>query len=218
MSTETEVKLLTLLNVSAIKKPRDLDVPGGHRGSPSQSGSRDVSPPVQQPKKRKSVNFGGELGPSGSTYGKKKSKMDANGKGKGKGKEVNGDANGNGNGVEFQDDEAHEVDGDEQIDLDDGSDDEAEPSTGRLYCRPDSLSSVPDDVADNFNVHFGSKPDILTDGFIASADGNEWTTEKINLKGFGRAVQLRPSGSAPAQADIKARVSRENCRTPMIAD
>jgi hypothetical protein len=43
MSTDTEVKLLTLLNVAAIKKPRDLDIPGGQRGSPALN-SRTASP------------------------------------------------------------------------------------------------------------------------------------------------------------------------------
>lgn len=126
MSTATEVKLLTLLNVSAIKKPRSLDQPGGFRSSPSFS--RTASPVVQtngakengttstngtpngtpngvtkvkgkksrksygvvdleaeRPgKRRKSVVFGGEVGPSGSTFGKSKSAD----KGKGKATEV----------------------------------------------------------------------------------------------------------------------------------
>lgn len=122
MSTAVEVKLLTLLNVSAIKRPRDKDLPGGYRSSPSasrisspavtnhadesgtsstlngtypaengeQAGgnaarreSNDAESSEGRPvKKRKSVVWGGEVGPSGSTYGQGKK-----GKGKGKGKE-----------------------------------------------------------------------------------------------------------------------------------
>ena len=131
MTSQTEVKLLTLLNVTAIKKPRALDQPGGYRGSPSVSdsprqsrgpshagsssaahlngvcvgaagtnGTHDQplingtmsnlfdengsgSGDVPRPKKRKSVVFAGEVGPSGSTYS---SPVKALGKGKGKGK------------------------------------------------------------------------------------------------------------------------------------
>ena len=133
MSTETEVKLLTLLNVSAIKKPRDLDIPGGQRGSPSLQGTSGNNSAVGSPaavptsskgtKKRKGVKFGGELGPSGSLFGKKakqvenaKASADMSGNGKGKGKEVNGNGNG----------ESHaEKTGHLDIDVDEGSDDEA---------------------------------------------------------------------------------------------
>jgi U3 small nucleolar RNA-associated protein 25 len=86
MTSLTEVKLLTLLNVSAVKRPRPLDVPGGHRGSPSLS--RTQSPTiaskssgehskangdgqvegVRQAKRKRSVVFGGEVGPSGSSF------------------------------------------------------------------------------------------------------------------------------------------------------
>ena len=142
MSTDTELKLLTLLNVSAIKKPRDLDIPGGQRGSPSLN-SRNTSAnasPVPTPalkgkgkgkgvvangvKKRKSVIFGGELGPSGSTFGKKvkaDGKENGNGvddgKGEGKGKEVNGNGHSNGDGQV-------KTNGHTDIDMDEGSDDE----------------------------------------------------------------------------------------------
>lgn len=114
MSTATEVKLLTLLNVTAIKRPMEQDVPGGHRGAPSlrarigctpisheagsdiatsalvndSSGSSAVNANGSLPatgstsgqdaaiaapvdtgvKRRKSVVFGGEVGPSGSSY------------------------------------------------------------------------------------------------------------------------------------------------------
>ena len=124
MSPRTEVKLLTLLNVTAIKKPRALDKPGGHRGSlDARSTSTPQSPRVSNGvlpnaaqgdsattstrtngtatgtgaetsdpdhpvvKKRKSVVFAGEVGPSGSTYSSPIKGM-VNGKGKGKAKEV----------------------------------------------------------------------------------------------------------------------------------
>jgi len=144
MSTDTEVKLLTLLNVAAIKKPRDLDIPGGQRGSPALN-SRTASP-VPAPalkakgvkangtangngvKKRKSVIFGGELGPSGSTFGKK-AKAEVNGKengnDKGKGKEVNGTGNGNS-------EVSTKTNGHVDIDVDEGSDDEGAAVTSKL--------------------------------------------------------------------------------------
>jgi U3 small nucleolar RNA-associated protein 25 len=146
MATDTEVKLLTLLNVAAIKRPRDLDIPGGQRGSPSiQSGSRGASPAivptaskspkskaspaVDGKKKRKGVVFGGEIGPSGSGFGKKV-KVAEGGKGKGKGKEVNGNgdsnsnghaSNGNGNGHEQEDG---------GVEVEEGSDDEGPAASG----------------------------------------------------------------------------------------
>jgi U3 small nucleolar RNA-associated protein 25 len=134
MSTETELKLLTLLNVAAIKKPRELDIPGGQRGSPSIQGTSannsaagsPASAPVPTAngtKKRKGVKFGGELGPSGSLFGKRTKQVEngnagasanGNGNGKGKGKEVNGNGNG----------ENHAENGHLEIDVDEASDDE----------------------------------------------------------------------------------------------
>lgn len=81
MSTSVELKLLTLLNVSAIKRPREADQPGAQRRSISVSPS--VQPNVQSStavestaeldsgeepprKKNRGVSFGGEVGPSGS--------------------------------------------------------------------------------------------------------------------------------------------------------
>ncbi|KAL1413346.1 rRNA-binding ribosome biosynthesis protein utp25 [Vanrija albida] len=80
MTTATEVKLLTLLNVSAIKRAREGEKPGGFRSpttSRQQSVDGDAAAP---PKRRRSVVFGGELGPSGSTYGQNGKK--AKGKGR----------------------------------------------------------------------------------------------------------------------------------------
>lgn len=94
MPTDTEIRLLTLLNVSAVKRPRGGDLPGGHRGSPSRllsplaststlaengAANGHTSPEhepaeVPLPKKRKSVSWGGKLGPSGSAHKKNKGK------------------------------------------------------------------------------------------------------------------------------------------------
>ena len=86
MTSVTAVKLLTLLNVSAVKRARELDLPGGHRGSPSPVIERDE----REPKRRKSVVFGGEVGPSGSTFARK-----SNGR-SGVKKVINGEAGTNG--------------------------------------------------------------------------------------------------------------------------
>lgn len=100
--TTTEVKLLTLLNVSAIKRPRDLDLPGGFR-SPSASRAQSVdNDEVQKKRPRRSVMWGGEMGPSGSTFGKK-------GKGKEKEKKVVVEVNGD---VEVEEAEVDESDDD----------------------------------------------------------------------------------------------------------
>lgn len=68
MSSETELKLLTLLNVCAVKRPRELDLPGGYRGTTSASPTLHVSGNnlVTESKKRKRVYFGGVVGPSSS--------------------------------------------------------------------------------------------------------------------------------------------------------
>lgn len=111
MVSLTEVKLLTLLNVTAIKRPREKDVPGGHRGSPSlgrstplpdttahqtdglsnassanaasgsANGANGSSQAEKAVKRRKSVVFGGEVGPSGSTFAgkRKRAKIETNG-------------------------------------------------------------------------------------------------------------------------------------------
>lgn len=83
MSTPTQLKLLTLLNVSASKRPLDVDVPGGDRSAHAlrRSNSSSVESPAEPQAKRvkKGVVFGGEIGPSGaSLLGKGKGK--SNGK------------------------------------------------------------------------------------------------------------------------------------------
>lgn len=76
MATDVQVKLLTLLNVSAIKRPLDIDRPGGWRSN-SQTSNSSPKPQAQEAdqandndeppkKKRRGVSFGGEMGPTGS--------------------------------------------------------------------------------------------------------------------------------------------------------
>ncbi|WVW85517.1 hypothetical protein I302_107555 [Kwoniella bestiolae CBS 10118] len=193
MSTATEIKLLTLLNVSAVKRPRELDVPGGHRGSPSFSKTPSLVPDSEDggepsKKRRKSVVFGGEVGPSGSTFGKK---------GKGKAKkievtEVNGlegstDAvNGNGNGGAVE----------EVFEEDEESDDEGESSTAN------------DDM---FNIHFGADPPILTKEAVSLVEEHKWKSQRRTSKGFGRVVELSTSHPDPVSAEVRTRI------TPFIA-
>ncbi|ORY35751.1 hypothetical protein BCR39DRAFT_511920 [Naematelia encephala] len=198
MSTATEVRLLTLLNVSAVKRPRDLDAPGGHRSpsiqaSPIQSGLKGLpngngEEKVDGPsvKRRKSVVFGGIVGPSGSGVGKK-------GKGKGKGKQVNPEdvpvqSNGHGHGVTKPVEVEPELD--EEIDSDD--DDAGPSSTGN------------DDL---FNIHFGPEPPLLTSENISAADENHWDVERTVLKGFGRVVEARPGKGSSLVEDVKTRLS-----------
>ncbi|WWC71472.1 uncharacterized protein I206_105430 [Kwoniella pini CBS 10737] len=185
MSTAQEIKLLTLLNVSAVKRPRELDLPGGHRGSPSFSKTPSLVPESEdgkEPKKRrKSVVFGGEVGPSGSTYGK--------GKGKGKAKKIEETpvVNGTKNAEEIP------VNGNDEVFEEEGeSDDEGEAS-----------SSANDDL---FNVHFGPTPSILTKENISLSEGNKWKAERKSLKGFGRAVELS-AGSSVSNEQLKTRIT-----------
>jgi U3 small nucleolar RNA-associated protein 25 len=91
MSTAVQLKLLTLLNVSAVKRPFDLDQPGGHKRSsltPDTQDSRSLQSEEQEPKKKKQkrrIVLGGEIGPSGSEaklIGEQKAKKDKKGKAK----------------------------------------------------------------------------------------------------------------------------------------
>ncbi|KAK8854697.1 hypothetical protein IAR55_003436 [Kwoniella newhampshirensis] len=201
MSTKTEIKLLTLLNVSAVKRPRELDVPGGHRGSPSvtraSSTNQDESEEdgrhpqsidgqQQTKKRRKSVVFGGEMGPSGSAFGSSKKQKGHQKQEKGKGRveevngtKINGHTNGESTGYTELDD----------LVLEDGeSDGEGEASTSAN--------------ADLFNVHFGISPPILSSESVTAAENNQWKAERKTLKGFGRAVELSPGLAGTTSASI----------------
>lgn len=174
----TEVKLLTLLNVSAIKRPRELDLPGGFR-SPSTSRPQSVDgsePPAA--KKKRGVVFGGEIGPSGSTYGK-------GGKGKKAVKiavEENGDAEG--------DVEAEEM-------VEDGEDEEGVEAEGEGEGEDDEGND------DTFNTHFGPETPLLSR--VDEVKEGQWTQHRSSVKGLGRVVEMRP-GDAPA-TEGTARVS-----------
>ncbi|KAL7422228.1 rRNA-binding ribosome biosynthesis protein utp25 [Cryptotrichosporon argae] len=170
MSAATELKLLTLLNVSSIKRPRDLDIPGGHRSPAlSREASADVSAVADdgaRPKKRKSVVWGGEVGPSGSTYVEGKQS-----KRKGKGKEA-----------------------DAAVDCS-ASEGDGYTSTGRA--KLDGLEVDNDDEnaleQDMFNTHFGAAPSVLSPDNVAAADGGKWTSKRVNLRGYGRAFEFAAS-------------------------
>ncbi|OCF31541.1 U3 small nucleolar RNA-associated protein 25 [Kwoniella heveanensis BCC8398] len=206
MSTATEIKLLTLLNVSAVKRPRELDLPGGHRGSPSllrasssgvdsdSAAGAGAAEGSALKKRRKSVVFGGEVGPSGSTYGKKgKGKAKKNAVVNGNGDEKDLAVDGAGNGDADAHDEAVFEEGD-------SDDEEGEPST--------SANS------DLFNVHFGATPPILTPEALAAAEENQWKSERKTLKGFGRVVELQAgnggsgsSAGSSSSGELKTRIT-----------
>jgi len=135
MSSETEVKLLTLLNVSAVKRPRELDLPGGHRGSPTASptpnGTKNTNAhgQVGARKRKKSVGFAGIVGPRENS---KAAQIEGKGKGKAKAKgntlngvrDLNGKANGgkvNGHAESTASVDGFVVDEDESADEDGAS-------------------------------------------------------------------------------------------------
>jgi U3 small nucleolar RNA-associated protein 25 len=219
MVSAMEVKLLTLLNVSAVKRPRQQDVPGGHRGSPSLSGrgsrqasvnaadAQSAAAPTEttvadgEPvaKRRRSVVFGGELGPSGSTYGKKQTNGDGetlingNGKGKGKGKV-------NGKGKEGSDFAAFQAFANGP---DSGDEDDEETAAGEYTL--DSVAYPPGND-DLFNVHFGVKPPYLQPEAIAAADSREWESRRVNLEGYGQFVEQVPAAGASSSVASSSRV------------
>ena len=260
MSSATQVQLLTLLNVSAIKHPRALDTPGGHRGSPSLSLTRTESPSspgvvLDNPqiandvrsqsnrtngsgmngangviglsdagnqgddgrpaKRRKSVVFGGEVGPSGSGFGKEVNGEKEKGKGKQKEKEEqgaeavgrNGTGNGQSNGHAVNGEAFGELVGDEDYD---GSNDEAS-STGQLAAATCLEMEADDPVAvDSFKDHFGASPSVLTSDRIAADEGREWITKRGNLMGFGRVIELSPGKEGLEQPEPSNRASIDN--------
>lgn len=186
MTTAAEVKLLTLLNVSAVKRPRALDQPGGFRSpaaSRAQSESGSSTPRLgngneePQPKRRRSVVFGGEVGPSGSTYGKKPKKKVA----------IAEEAEGNEAEANGVDGEVAEVNG--EAEEDDAEDD----------------ADSDDEGEDTFVTHFGASPAVLSDAAVAAAEGDQWETSRVSVQGLGRVVEQRPAGCARASG--KARVS-----------
>lgn len=241
MTSLTEVKLLTLLNVTAIKRPRDLDRPGGYRASPVvsrtgsvdnaaeqngaaasavQNGSQDSQDGADRPplKKRKSVNFGGELGPSGSTYlkGKVKGKAKTNGAGpapqkaNGHAEAPNGSSS-SGIAAEFLGlaDLAEASDDEEATGASASASSSAAAGESRVSAESVELNLAAKDV---WAARYGGTSSLLQPEAIASAEKREWTNEATSLIGYGRAVESRP-GSSSAQAstqslsDSKTRVS-----------
>ncbi|WWC90610.1 uncharacterized protein L201_005546 [Kwoniella dendrophila CBS 6074] len=207
MSTAQEIKLLTLLNVSAVKRPRDLDKPGGHRGSPSLiSKSKTPSLVIEQEqeteslpqengegssKKKRKVIFGGEVGPSGSTYGKKGS----NSKGKGKSTVVdNSNIKINGSKAVMEESSSNgDIVNEDVIEEGEESGNEGENSNPANN--------------DLFNVHFGATPPILTKEAITLDEEHKWKASRISLKGFGRAVELSASTSSISEEQPKTRIT-----------
>ncbi|BEJ14162.1 hypothetical protein CspHIS471_0313360 [Cutaneotrichosporon sp. HIS471] len=184
MASAAEVKLLTLLNVSAVKRPRELDLPGGFRSpatSRPQSQSGSPAPNSEpQPKRRRSVVFGGEVGPSGSAYGNKRSK---------KGSKLtvaeeleNGDENGNENGDENGDAEVDDDEETAEVEID--SDDEDE---------------------DAFLTHFGPEPKLLYGDvdLVGAAEEGRWETSRASVSGLGRVVEQRPVGGSRAEGKAR---------------
>lgn len=143
----TEVKLLTLLNVSAIKRPRELDLPGGFR-SPSTSRPQSVDGAAEPaPKKKRGVVFGGEIGPSGSTYGKKSKKA----------VKIAAAVEENGDGdVEVEEEIVEGGDDDEEAA--EGEDDEANDDTFNTHFGPETplLSRIEDAKAGSWTQHRSS--------------------------------------------------------------
>jgi U3 small nucleolar RNA-associated protein 25 len=232
MVTLTEVKLLTLLNVTAIKRPRDLDQPGGQRSSPSTSwrvspqpilspsgaadggpngGALDVSEGEGEgrAKRRKSVVFGGEVGPSGSTYGKN----GKGGKGKGKGKadeELNDEQPGSANGHVSGAAQGSSVDVDGLGALEEAEGSDEEQSAGGMTCflaYSQFRAHWVIGSTDIWNVHFGAEPSLLTPEAVSSAEAHEWRSERRSIPGYGRGVENRPAkASTSDDVDGKARV------------
>ena len=184
MSTITELKLLTLLNVSATKRPRDLDQPGGFKGSPACSRSPSTQPSFARQsresavKKRKSVVWGGELGPSGSTFGTKTNQ------GKAPEREISPESE----GVVLEHDE---------YEADDSDEGEDEVTSGKFFCMSDLNAD------DNFIVHFGPGSQVLRAESMQAVSDHMWEVSRIGLSGYGKAVQLLPRGAA-----IKAHKNR----------
>ncbi|KAI9637456.1 uncharacterized protein MKK02DRAFT_23689 [Dioszegia hungarica] len=179
MVSLTEVKLLTLLNVTAIKKPFEMDVPGGHRGSPA-LGGRSASASTskagangEKTKRRKSVVFGGEVGPSGSTFaGKRKRAGGDMGVEVEDGPSKKNTAQANGNGHAEVRAKAAGLEVEEEMSEDEGK--------GRAVKH------------DTFSTHFAEAPPQLTDEAIAQADEGNWSVDRKLLSGFGRVAELQP--------------------------
>lgn len=227
MPTDTEIRLLTLLNVSAVKRPRGGDLPGGQRGSPSRSplapspaplpnGPRpnettDAEAPAPK-KKRKSVSFGGKVGPSGSTYKKNK----------GKGKaiaaaETNGTKASNGTAADSVSDQEDALEG--MVAGDESDENEAGPSRGLPAIKASGPPLIGSDRPDSFNVHFAAENLLLEPEVLEDAEENIWSTEVETIKGLGRAALRRPGKPGRGAGDAeqnRVRSARKRLSAPLI--
>ena len=188
MTTAAEVKLLTLLNVTAVKRPHTIDAPGGHRGSPqlkavAELGGLNGSPKGHAGvKRRKSVTFAGVVGPSGTQSGKaKKGRLD----------------------------EVVQTNGHTQ-----GSASWRRTGTVLVMRRGLVGRRVPRqiltaDSVDIFNVHFGSEPPLLQ--LVKDQGDTEWTATRTTLSGYGKATLLE------ATAD-EARPQASSSRVSLVCD
>lgn len=208
MSSAVQLKLLTLLNVSAIKRPFDLDVPGGHRSSPTLSRETSLTP--QQPpqpatveangssssrgadgeppkKKKKGVIFGGVIGPSGSTIkdGEASKSGKKSKKSKKSEKAVDADAEAPAASVSAEASTSAFALEPES----DSSSDEIETTTSKSTTTTSSTSDV-------FTSHFSINPSILTEPTREAAEAHEWTSRRRVLGGLGRVVECLPKGFA----------------------
>ncbi|KAJ9121655.1 hypothetical protein QFC22_002275 [Naganishia vaughanmartiniae] len=201
MSTSVELKLLTLLNVSAIKRPREADQPGAQRRSNSVSPSVQPNPQstiavesttelelVEEPpqKKKRGVSFGGEVGPSGSGTLKK------------------GKAQGKNAGVALKEEVSRFEEAQQSVSpaaIEEEVDTGEEP--GQLVADEDTddegkqvkTTSVTEDP---FNVHFAPEPSVLTPQAVSAAEAGEWRSTKKVLRGLGPVVQMLPGRTATA--------------------
>jgi U3 small nucleolar RNA-associated protein 25 len=229
MSSAVQLKLLTLLNVSAIKRPFDLDVPGGHRSSPTLSRETSLTP--QQPpqpstveangssssssrgadgeppkKKKKGVIFGGVIGPSGSTIKDGEAKSGSGEKKSKKNKKS---------------EKAVELDAEAPA-----ASVSAEASTSAFALEPESDSSSDEaetttsksttttaSTSDAFTSHFAIAPPILTELTREAAESHEWTSRRRVLDGLGRVVECLPKGFAEDVEGEGAGSSRVSIRT-----
>ena len=222
MSSAVQLKLLTLLNVSAIKRPLELDIPGGHRSafsitstpvvssretseapeatSAGNAGARgDDGEPAR--KKKKGVVFGGVIGPSGSgAKGKagESSSSSTTAADKSAGKKSKKDKKREEDELKTKSTNTSQtskttINPTLQAEPDSDSDAEDLPST--------STSTLNNASSDPFISHFSISPPILTTATQESADGGRWRTTRRTEEGLGRVVECSPEGGEQDNED-----------------
>lgn len=215
---DIQVKLLTLLNVSAVKRPGETDLPGAHTKFPvrsktrfalasaSTSASASVEPTsstetgpgeaTSEPprKKKKTVQWNGEIGPSGS-------KRAVNGK------TMTGTAAAVKNDDGRLEVEAEAFSAPMVADDVDEDDEGAAGSSAQGECR--DLSSRGDvlifhilpTAPDTFTEHFGITPAVLSSEAVQAADDGAWEAVRPReVAGLGRVVESRPKVKSQASA------------------